>query len=161
MLDMEKIKTDIVQPLAISVVEILKIQCSYLVEHKPPISGSENLTSKTDIAAVIALSGSDVNGCIALCLPEKVFLALMGGMFGEKPTTINAEIQDGAGELLNIIFGTAKNVWNERGHAVEKAIPTIAIGRDLKLRHLTPIPTIILPFMSPDGEFHMELAINQ
>ncbi len=38
----------------------------------------------------------------------------MGGMLGEEIKEINQDIQDGAGELLNIIFGFTKRVLNKK-----------------------------------------------
>jgi hypothetical protein len=48
----------------------------------------------------------------------------MGKMLGEEFKAITQDLQTGAAELLNIIFGSAKVVLNEQGYAIQKAIPT-------------------------------------
>lgn len=161
MIEMEKFKTDFIIPLQTGVVETLKIQCSYAVEAKTMSTGNDAIDNVTDIASIIALTGKDLNGCIALCMPEKVYLGIMGGMFGEKQPTLTRDLEDGAGELLNIIFGHAKRVWIDNGYQIDKAIPTVAVGKNIHLSYRSLVPTIILPFVCADGAFHLEVTIKE
>jgi chemotaxis protein CheX len=83
---------------------------------------------------------------------------MMERMLGEKYPEITQELEDGASELLNIIFGQAKKVLNERGYRIEKAIPTIIRGTDVAIRHHTASPTVVLPFDTDLGVFHIEVT---
>jgi len=58
------------------------------------------------------------NGVIAICFTEKVFLSIMSRMFGEKYEKIPEGLQDGAGELMNIILVTQK-ILNEKGYVLK------------------------------------------
>jgi len=153
-----RIDVAFINPFIDGTVETLKIQCSLAsTPGKPFLKGGQALP-KIDIAAVIGLASSAFKGSIAICFPQKVFLALMGKMLSDTYTQINKELEDGAGELLNIIFGQAKRVLNEKGYGIEKAIPAIIRGQDLEVRHLTASPTLILPFETDAGPFHIEVA---
>ena len=84
----------------------------------------------------------------------------MGNMIGETYEVIDKELEDGAGELLNIIFGHAKAILNNKGYNIQKAIPTIVRGKDLAINHISSNKTIVLPFESPEGPFHIEIGID-
>jgi chemotaxis protein CheX len=115
-----------------------------------------------EIAGVIGISCSEFTGSISLCFRAEVFLKIYEGLVGEKHQMISNEIHDAAGELLNIIFGQAKTVLNDqRGYKIDKAIPTVLVGEKLKLHHQSRNPSIVLPFESPAGAFHLEILVEQ
>jgi chemotaxis protein CheX len=82
----------------------------------------------------------------------------MNNMLSENYTEITSDLQDGAGELLNIIFGHAKRVLNTQGYEIQKAIPSIIRGQNLEAKHLTSNPVIVLPFLTDKGEFYIEIC---
>ena len=81
-------------------------------------------------------------------------------MVGESHDNITEEVQDAAGELLNIIFGQAKTVLKGKNYVLERAIPTVLVGEKLRIRYKTKIPTIVLPFESSAGSFHIEIIVD-
>jgi len=157
----QKLDVEFVNPFIDATIQTLKIQCSLTATAGKPYLKPENDPSKTDIAGIIGLSSAAFNGSIALCFPKSVFLAIMGAMLGERYLEISRELEDGAGELLNIIFGTAKTVLNKNGYAIDKALPTIIRGNSIVVRHVTKRPTITLPFTLESGTFRIEIAIDQ
>lgn len=115
-----------------------------------------------EIAGVLSLVSKDFRGSISLCFRAEVFLKVYENMVGEKHPAITSELEDAAGELLNIIFGQAKTVLNDqKGYALEKALPTILVGERLKLRHQSRNPAIVIPFDSAAGTFHVEIVIDR
>ncbi len=114
-----------------------------------------------DIAGVISLTSNVFSGSIALCFPAAVFLLIYSNMVSETHTTINSEIEDAAGELLNIIFGGAKAELNSKGlYKIQKAIPTVVRGSTLQVHHMARNIAIILPFETAAGTFHIEIAAD-
>lgn len=150
---------EFVSPFIQGTLETLKVQCSIEAKAGKPTarkSGEKGLRS--DIAGVIGLTSASFKGSIAICFPAPVFLKAMSNMMGEPLTEINKDLEDGAGELLNIIFGFAKRILNEKGHSIEKAIPTVVRGTDLEIKHLVHGKTVVLPFSTETGEFWIEIA---
>jgi chemotaxis protein CheX len=99
------------------------------------------------------------NGSIALCFPAGVFIKIYNAMLGETTTEITQESEDAAGELLNIIFGQAKAILNnKKGYTIRSAIPTVLSGQKLRVHSLSPDNTIMLPFETPHGIFHIEVS---
>jgi chemotaxis protein CheX len=158
LLEAPKIDVNFINPFIEGAVETLKVQCSFVATAGKPFLKGKGPDITIDIAAVIGLTSAAFNGSVAICFPEKIFLGIMEKMLGEKQTTITKELEDGASELLNIIFGHAKKILNQKGYAIQKAIPTIIRGKDMAVTHLTPNPTIVMPFQTELGSFHIEVA---
>lgn len=115
-----------------------------------------------EIAGVIGVNCADFVGTISICFRAEVFLKIYENMMGEKHETLSSELEDAAGELLNIIFGQAKTVLNDtRGYNLEKSLPTILVGEKLKLHHQSRSPAIVVPFESKAGAFHLEILIDR
>jgi chemotaxis protein CheX len=127
---------------------------------KPFIKGKEKQPS-FDIAGVIGLSSSGFAGTIAICFPSDVYLAAMSNMLGETFTEITPELQDGAAELLNMIFGHAKVVLNQQGYTIQKAIPTVVRGTGIQTTYLGKTSVMVLPFQTEFGEIHIEICSDE
>lgn len=113
------------------------------------------------IAGVISLTTEQFNGSITLAFPGVVFLKIYESMFGEVVDTINEEIEDAAGELLNIIYGSAKTKLNEQcNFKLAPALPTILSGEKIKIRQTTYQKVIVLPFKTQFGMFRVEISFD-
>ncbi|MGZ3691546.1 MAG: chemotaxis protein CheX [Pseudobdellovibrio sp.] len=130
---------------------------------KPFLTSVDAKTYETPIAiaGVISLSTDTFKGSITLVFTEKVFLQIYEMMFDEKHTSINHEIEDAAGELLNIIYGSAKTVLNqEMGLQLKPVLPTILSGERIHIRQQTTQKIIILPFKTQHGPFQIEISFD-
>lgn len=152
---------NLVQAFQAATVETLKVQCNCDVTALSFFIKETETEVAADVAGVIGMTSTDFIGALALTFPKNVYLMIMGGMFGEKYETITEEIQDGAGELLNIIFGQAKTKLNANGFSIERAIPTVMQGETFEFRSLTPIPAVVMPFQTELGVFHLEMGIAE
>lgn len=121
----------------------------------------KNYEPPIGIVGVVTVSTSKFHGSIALVFPENVFLHIYENMFGEKHDKITSEIEDAAGEILNIIYGVAKVEINQQpGMNLKPALPTILSGEKINIRQRTSEKIIILPFKTEVGEFQLEIALE-
>lgn len=159
---MESIDVKFINPFIEGALETLKTQCQTTCKPgKMFLRGAGNeMRLHVEIAAIIGLTSKVFKGSISICFPRATFLKIMGRMLGEDYQEVTSDLEDGAGELLNIIFGHAKRVLNEKNYAIEKAIPSIARGTGLSVKHFTPKPTVVLPFSSDAGDFEIEVAMD-
>lgn len=146
------------KPFVEGTVKTLEVQANVKVSPGKPFYKEKNKKIGIDIAGVIGLASPTFHGSITLCFPQAVFLHIMNSMLDEGYQEINDEVEDGAAELLNIIFGHAKVVLNEKGYEIEKAIPSVIRGTDLTTTSLSKEPIITLPFNTPAGEFYIEIS---
>lgn len=156
-----KLDVSFINPFIEGTVKTLDVQCQVAVAiNKPVLKTKDTELPVIDILGVIGITSKAFNGNIAICFPEKVFLFIMSQMLGEAYTEITKDLEDGAGEILNMIFGHAKRVLNENGHSFEKAIPAVVRAANLSVTHLNEQGCIILPFKCKGGDFYMEISMH-
>ena len=146
------------KPFIEGTINTFKIQCSVEAKHGLPYIKGTKPQPDFSIAGVIGITSTAFNGNIVLCFPEQVFLGLISKMLGEDFKEITSELQDGASELLNIIFGQAKTLLNNQGYTIEKAIPSVIRGKQLITSAHSRNRVIVLPFNTEFGEFCVEIC---
>lgn len=151
------IDVDLINPFLKGAIKTLEVQANTKV--KPlKIHMKSGPAENIGIAGVISLVTDTFTGSITLCFPQKVFLKIYENMFGEVHLTINKEIEDAAGELLNIIYGQAKiELNNKPGYNLKKAIPTILVGEKLNISLQGNSATVVIPFETEFGNFYIEI----
>jgi chemotaxis protein CheX len=156
------LNVEFINPFITATQNVLSTQCNITLNCGKPYTKKPDEQLPMEIAGVISLGTPAFTGSISLCMRSEVFLKLYENMVGEKHASITPELEDAAGELLNMIFGQAKTILNdEKGHTLEKALPTIMRGEKLSLRHHGQAPVIILPFESSAGSFHIEVLVEK
>ena len=156
----QEIDMKFLKPFIDGTVHTLKVQtgCEPKIG-KPYLKKRDMPGPAIDIAGTVGIWTEKFKGSIYVCFPEKTFLQIMGKMLNEEYTSITADLEDGAGEIMNIIFGFAKRVLNEQGYDLQKALPGIIIGGNMKVSQVGKEPVIVLPFESELGNFQLEIAI--
>lgn len=142
-------------------VKTFDIQCQYPIKYESSLALNARPNFTSDIIAVIGLTSDVFCGSIVLCFQEKFFLATMSKMFGEKYETISSEIVDGAGEILNIIFGVAKTTLSNEGYSVSMSIPSVLSGTKLSVSSVTSGgESVLLNFGSESGPFNIVVSFS-
>lgn len=152
------IDVNFLNPFIEGTMKTLSVQCNMNCKPLSPKLKTPAFKHPIDIAGVIGVSSKGFMGSIAICFPKEIFLKIMSNMLGEEFSEIDEDLEDGAGELLNIIFGHAKKVLNQTGHSLDKAIPAIVRGSALNVRHITSHACFILPFETDFGSFYIEIS---
>ena len=76
---------------------------------------------------------------------------------GESFNRHSLDVTASAGEFLNIIFGQAKAVLNEKlNMGIESSLPSILVGEDYRIHE--KIPAVVIPFQSAFGRFFLEIG---
>jgi len=113
-----------------------------------------------DVSGVIGLVSDAFNGSVVISFPEKTFLTVMSRMMGEEIKQISKEIEDGAGELTNMIFGQAKLTLNQKGYGIKTAIPSVVCGHGHSVQGVTSGPVVVVPFETDAGPFFIEICMS-
>lgn len=154
----QQVEQDLIESFRTGTTVTMEVQCQVQLKAGEPYVKTQQNRVIHDIAATMGLMSKTLTGSVALGFKEDVFLKIVSKMLGEKYDAVTTEVEDGCGELLNIIFGQAKKILNDKGHTFGKTLPSIFVGHSLRVRQLTPSPTIILPFESSEGLFHVEIG---
>lgn len=157
-----KIDVQFINPFLSATKNTLAVQAETEIQPLKPFVKEGSGPYQVSIAGVISLISDHFSGSITLCFPAETFLAIYNKMFDEEHTEINEEIEDAAGEILNIIYGQAKAELNDqKGYQLKKAIPTVLTADKLKIRQQGPGPVVVLPFDSQAGKFHIEIEASE
>ena len=138
------------------------IQASTQVQITAVKPGKAETRPRSDIAAILGMSGSAMSGSIALCMPSATFLGIVNRMLGENYAQITQENSDAAGELLNIVYGLARNQINLKGFDFAPAIPTVVRGEKLELSGPGQGGGLIAEIRCETdlGPFHVEVTLK-
>ena len=147
------------RPIIQGTYHTLKVQCGLDIKYSKSYIRGSRRESHFEIAAINKVNSNAFIGTITLCFPKNTFLAILAAMIGEQYTEIAPELQDAAAELVSIIIGQAEATIKQQGYKITKSMPTVIRGAAIASRPILP-STVVLPFNSKLGEFHLEIVID-
>jgi chemotaxis protein CheX len=155
------INVEFINPFLAATIKTLEVQANTPVTPQKPYlkkDANENIA----IAGVISLVSDKFSGSVAICFPKDVFLTIYENMFSEKHETITKELEDAAGELLNIIYGQVKVELNAKaGYHFKKALPTVFTGEKINVSQQGKSPAVVIPFQGAGGTFFIEIELER
>lgn len=157
----EEYKVDVkfCMPFVEGVTHTLATQCNLTPKAGPPGFVDASNTQRYDVLIQASLSSDKTMATISICFPKAVFLATMGKMLEETYTEITPELEDGAKELMNIVFNQAKKHLSEKGAGGGlRSIPTVVFGSNMYCRYLSRSRPIFLTFNTEVGGFYVEMS---
>ncbi len=149
-------KAENINPFIESVMDVFEsmLECEATMGE---LSADAEESTTPDIIGVIGLSGT-AQGIVALRLPVRTALAIIGKMVGTEFRSIDSSIIDGVGELVNIIAGSAKARF--KGHSISLSLPTVVRGSIYKLNNLSNTVWLTVPFTSDLGSFFISVCFK-
>jgi CheY-specific phosphatase CheX len=110
------------------------------------------------ISSVLNIVSKTFEGQLSISFDKGSYLELVTSMLCEEQTEINAENEDAAGEINNIIYGNAKPDLANFGVAM--AIPKVLIGAGQCLEFPEGAVAMKVPFRTPKGSFFIEVLAH-
>lgn len=124
-------------------------------DNRPEITGEV-------MAGTLSIVGEHFKGNFCISIGNSSFFVVYKQMFKETLTELNDDAKDALAELVNMIYGQAKTVLNDKhGYGIHPALPTILAGNALKVFHSSTGPSICLPFSFDGGSFHIEISAEK
>ena len=148
----------LITPFLESTLYVLQTIAGIEAEKGKPYLKKDNV-ARGDMSGVIGLTG-DMNGILSVTFTEKCILHIVSGMLGKEMKEVNEEICDAVGEIANMISGQARKKLAEQGTNLAAAIPSVIMGKNHKISHLTKQPITALPFSTAGGAFTVEICFE-
>jgi chemotaxis protein CheX len=121
---------------------------------------SQDHDVKYDVSGTMGITG-DVTGNIAISFPYHLACRVVSMLLGDEITEYNEMVADGVGEMINMVTGDAKRIFEERKVNFEIALPQIIEGQGHKISCNSSVPHIILQFETADKEpFAIQIAVK-
>jgi chemotaxis protein CheX len=156
-----KMDMKFINPFLVATIRVLEVQAQVKASPGKPFKRSAKDSYSGDISGVIGLVSDAFTGAVVLSFPQATFLNIMTNMLGEPCKELTQDLADGAGELMNIIFGQAKIALNDQGFGIKTAIPTVIKGENHSIQTQTTGPRVALPFESNAGPFVVEICLSE
>lgn len=156
-----QLDSNIINPFINATINTFKVQLQTEVTAGKLFIKDDKQNLQVGIAGLISLVCNEFSGTICVAFPTPVFLKIYETMLGEKAESITAETQDAAGEILNIIYGQGKTELVNKGYKLERALPTVLAGDNLKVFHSKQAKIIAVPFKASFGEFYFEISLEE
>jgi CheY-specific phosphatase CheX len=123
-----------------------------------PTFKDTSVIERTEVIICAAIATENLLTNFALCFEKRIFLHLMGKMLGESYSSITPELEDGAKEMMNVVFNQAKKPLAQKGLAGYRSVPQVIFGEGMRIRYLTRGKSILLPFETEMGSFWAEIT---
>ncbi len=120
----------------------------------------DNQGARGDVSGIVGLTG-DANGTLSVSFSEESILSIVSNILKEEKTELNDEIKDAVGEITNMIAGQARLGLDDLGRSLISAIPTVIMGKNHTITHITTYPVTAVPFESDSGEFAIEVCFEE
>ncbi len=117
-----------------------------------------SIVDTDDLMAICGLSG-EVKGATFLSTPLAVGQRIISAFLMEEVKTVNYDLMDGFGEIVNIYAGAADaKIPNTR---IDLALPSVLVGCGTKFFAKAGNPFIIVPMVIPDlGPMNMGISME-
>lgn len=116
-------------------------------------------TATGDISAIVGLTGNK-RGSIALSFSRKCAIAILKNMLGDDIEDVVKDTMDTVGELTNMISGQARAQLSQTGLNLTASTPTIIVGNNHRIEHMTTCTIIVIPFTTSNGDFSVEFSFE-
>jgi chemotaxis protein CheX len=151
-----------IQPFIEGSEEVFRNLCNTkITAGRPFFVSKDEFETIWDISGIIGLSG-EANGAVAISLKETTAFKLTNILTGKEYNHVDSEVTDVLGEIVNIITGNVKNVF-EKKHRIKISMPSIIKGKAHSIVWPSERARIIcIPFfIFEDQEFCLSVAIEQ
>jgi len=114
-----------------------------------------------DVSGIIGLFG-EVNGAVAISLKDVTAFRLTKTLTGQEHTHVDSDVTDVVGEIVNIITGNVKNIF-EKKYRIKISMPSIVKGKAHSIVWPSEKTRIIcIPFsIYEDQELCLSVAVEQ
>lgn len=116
-------------------------------------------TAQGDVSAVIGVTG-DKNGTFSISFDRKTAVHVVKTMLGDAIEDIMQDVQDAVGEISNMISGQARVGLAEMGVKLQGSTPSVIMGDNHTITHMTTGQPMAIPFTCESGTFTLEFCFE-
>jgi chemotaxis protein CheX len=110
-----------------------------------------------DVSGIIGLSGG-AKGSVILSFPRITALKVVSAFAGMKVVALDDVVTDAIGELANIVAGAAKRDLAQ--YKISISLPTVVMGSGHEVGGPKDIIPMLVPFITPFGEFSLIVSFK-
>lgn len=147
------------KPFVKATVDVLSTMAMVTPTAGQPYVKNDNM-ALGDVSGVIGITG-DKTGTISVTFTKPCAVAIVKGMLGGDISDVVNDVRDAVGEITNMISGQARRGLSEMGHVFQAATPTVVMGQNHTISHISGGPIMAVPFKTEHGEFTVEVSFEK
>lgn len=148
----------LINPFVVATLEILETMAQTKAKAGQPFVKKDSI-ARGDVSAIIGMVG-DISGMVSVSFVAKTIIAIASRMLGETITQKD-EIRDAVGEISNMVSGRARCLLEEQGRILQGTLPTVIMGKNHTIFHMSDSPVLAIPFTTDSGDFTIEISFGQ
>lgn len=149
---------DIAKSFITATTNILSTMAGIEATHGAPYVKKGNVASG-DVSAIVGVTGPK-RGSISVSFSKACAIALVKGMLGDAVEDIIQDTRDAVGEVTNMVSGQARAALAEKGLSLQGATPSVVMGKNHVISHMTSSPVMAIPFNTEAGPFTVEFCLE-
>lgn len=115
-----------------------------------------------DVSGVIGITADDSKqGVMSVTFTKNCAVAIVKNLLGDDIEDVVKDVKDAVGEITNMIAGQARQNLEEIGINLSAATPTVVMGDNHSISHVTEDNIIVVPFDTDNGPFVVEFSMNE
>ena len=151
---------DFINPFIAALLNVMQTMAQTQLVPGKPQKKSDN-QARGEISGLIGMVGDNIQGSMSISFEEGLVLEIMQKMLGEKPESIDSDVQDMVGEITNMICGGAKNELGQKGYDFGMATPMVVSGKNHTIKHQVDGKKMVMPFSHDSGKLYLEMCFNK
>jgi chemotaxis protein CheX len=114
-----------------------------------------------DVTGVIGVTANDNrHGVISVTFSKPCAVHIVKNLLGGEIEDIIRDVQDAVGEITNMISGQARQKLVDLGVQLSAATPTVIMGDNHTIAHVTKDQIMVVPFKTEQGHFVVEFSMH-
>jgi chemotaxis protein CheX len=114
-----------------------------------------------DVTGIVGLVQDSLEGNLIVSFGETLMFDVLSKVYGRTFTEIDNIVQEGAGELANMIFGQLKLRLNNRGHNLKMSLPNVIAGKSHRIQSAVSSSNLVALFGYGDQRFEVAVALQK
>lgn len=111
-----------------------------------------------DIVGRVEMPFSFPEGQMSVSFELQTIAPILAKVYGEQYSSINAEVSEGVGEIINMIYCLMKNEMNSQGYNLGMALPQVFSGKDAAPAQAIA-QVLVMPFKTDFGPFVVDIVL--
>ncbi|WP_339720817.1 chemotaxis protein CheX [uncultured Paraglaciecola sp.] len=151
---------EFINPFIAALLNVMNTMAQIQLVPGKPKKKSDN-QARGEVSGLIGMVGDNIQGSMSISFDEGLVLEIMQKMLGEKPDSIDSDVQDMVGEITNMICGGAKNELGQKGYDFGMATPVVVSGINHTIKHQVDGKKMVMPFSHESGKLYLEMCFNK
>ncbi|MBI9110803.1 chemotaxis protein CheX [Maridesulfovibrio ferrireducens] len=149
---------ELAKPFIKATIDILSMMAMVTPKAGKPFVKKGNIASG-DVTGVVGFTGN-VNGSISISFEKKCAVQIVKNMLGDDIQDLMQDVKDAVGEITNMVSGQARAGLTEQGYKLQGSTPTVIIGDNHTITHVTSSAVMAIPFTTDNGKFTIEFCFE-